>query len=125
MLPEVVTRRDLCVAGDLADAQMVVGEDLGATLRLRLVVDRERAPADERLLVAPGRQRQDPALRAATAETLIVDETFDPLDFRLQEPGEREILVPALGLRLDLEDHSEHRESPPWLAQRDGRRTAA
>jgi hypothetical protein len=41
------------------------------------------APADHRLLVGPGRERQDATLGALALEALVVDETLDRLELGL------------------------------------------
>ena len=65
-------------------------------------------PANERLFVAPGRQRDQPAFIALALETLVVDEPLDGLELGLELLGEGEIVVKTPGLGLHLEDDGEH-----------------
>ena len=101
--------RDLVVGDDLADAQVVILEDLEPTLFLDLVMDTEGAPADDCLLIAPSRQRQHPPLGTLAAEALVVDEAVDPLKVGLQGLGQAQVVVEAILLRLNYEYHGEHR----------------
>jgi hypothetical protein len=75
------------------------------------------APADERLLVAPVRQRQDPSLAGQAPVADVVDETIHLLQLRLEHPGIVEIGVPVIRLRVDFEYDREHvylRVGKPW-----------
>src|SRR2546425_671382 len=105
-------RRERAAAG-LVGPQAVVLEHLEAALLLHPVMLSLRPPADHRLLVAPDRKRQQAAFLALAGEALILDEPVDRLELRLQLAGEREILVPPLLLRADLEDDGKHPRSPP------------
>src|SRR5580658_7002244 len=67
---QFLTSRDFVVGDDLADAQVVILEDLKPTLFLDLVMDAEGAPADDCLLIAPSRQRQHPPRGTLAAEAL-------------------------------------------------------
>src|SRR5690349_8541231 len=84
LLPYGVTLRRRRIRDDLADPQVIVLKDLGPTLLLCLVVHGERAPADHGLLVAPGRQGQNPAFVAPARVALVVDEAVDFLDVRFE-----------------------------------------
>src|SRR6516225_487485 len=100
--------RRVAVAGDFADAQMIVLEYLEASFRLRAMVLTLRAPAHHRLFVAPGRQRKQATFRPFAFEPLVVDEAIHGLELRLEKLRKVEIVVPALLLGLDREDYSEH-----------------
>nr|WP_236023141.1 hypothetical protein [Dictyobacter formicarum] len=54
----------------MADSQMIIKKDFTATFLLHLVMPHASAPADDRLLVAPVRQRQNPSL---SGKTLVAD----------------------------------------------------
>src|SRR4051812_31605579 len=60
LLREGITRGDLVVGGDLSDPEVVVGEDFVAALLLDFVVAHVGAPADQRLLIPPVREREYP-----------------------------------------------------------------
>src|SRR5262249_52096910 len=97
---------------DLANAQMVILEYLEAALFLHGMMLGLRAPADDRLFVAPARKRQQAAFRVPAREAIDIDESIDRLQLRLQVFGEREILVELFRLWLEFKDHREHR----WLS---------
>src|ERR1700730_1941825 len=67
------------------------------------------APASDRLLIAPKRQRQDLAILAHAHEPLDRDEPFDLLELRPQADGDVEILLHAIRLGFDFEDNRIHR----------------
>src|ERR1700730_4971242 len=81
------------------------------------------APASDRLLIAPKRQRQDLAILAQAHEPLDRDEPFDLLELRPQAGGDVEILLHAIRLGFDFEDNRVHRSvelpSPQVEAHRD------
>src|SRR5215470_13519308 len=83
LLQQLLTLGNLCVSGDLADTQVVIFENFETALLLNFMVHTKRAPADYRLLVAPGGQRQQPPLCSLAGEALIVDEAIDFLERRL------------------------------------------
>src|SRR5665213_1262154 len=56
LLAQLLSTGDIVVRDNLADAQMIILEDLEPPLLLDLVMGAEGAPADNRLLVAPRRQ---------------------------------------------------------------------
>jgi hypothetical protein len=95
LLPQRLALGNFRVGRDLADPQVVVLENLEPALFLHLVVHAERAPADDRLLVAPSRERQDATFGALADEALIVDEAVDLLEFGFQEFGEVNRTVPS------------------------------
>src|SRR5262245_35949893 len=97
---------------DLANAQMVILEYLEAALFLHSMMLGLRAPADDRLFVAPARKRQQVAFRVPAREAIDIDESVDRLQLRSQVFCEPEILVELFLLWLKLEDHREHR----WLS---------
>src|SRR5262249_5369325 len=68
----------------------------------------ERAPADHRLLVSPGRQRQHSPRHAPAGKALIIEKAIDLLDLRTQELGKLQIFALALRLWHDFENHSKH-----------------
>ena len=71
----------------LADPQMIVEQDNRTALLLRVMVDGLGPPANQRLLVAPARERQDPA---RARETPVAD-VFKNQRFRLpagRQPGQ-------------------------------------
>ena len=109
---------DLTIRGYLADAQMIVLEDLKSTLFLDLVMNAKGAPADNGLLVTPSRQRQYPPLGALAAEALIVDEAVDLLKLRLQKLGQIQVVVEAilLGWTMNI---TANIEATPRLALSD------
>src|SRR5207247_8397270 len=86
----------------------------GATGALRGAVLFLAAPPRHRRLVAPERQRQDLVRRRQALEALDRDEAVDPFELRPQPLGDVEIVLAALGLRLDLENHRMHRA--PFLS---------
>src|SRR5215208_7194745 len=96
------------VRHDLADAQAVVEENLAPPSLLRGVMIGLRAPADDGLLVAPGREREQATTRTPALEAVDIDEAVDRLELRLELLGEIEIVAPALLSRLNLEDHRKH-----------------
>ena len=108
LLGQLLALRGPGVGGDLTDAQMIVLEQLEPSLFLGLVMQGQCAPANDGLLVAPDGEGEQTALPAPAAESLIVDESVDLLERGLQRLGDAQIVVPALGLRLDFEDHREH-----------------
>ncbi len=112
MLDELAALGDLGVLGDLADPQVVVGEDLAATLLLHLMMLHGRAPSDDRLLVAPSRQRQDPTFADQALVADVVDETVDLLQLGPQHLGVGQVFVPSLFPGPDFEDHGKHRLLP-------------
>src|SRR6266481_4694686 len=67
------------------------------------------APACDRVLIAPERQRQDLAMLAQAREPLDRDEPFDLLELRPQAGGDVEILLHAIRFRFDFEDNRVHR----------------
>src|SRR6266446_1611005 len=67
------------------------------------------APACDRVLVAPERQRQDLAILAQAREPLNRDEPFDLLELRPQAGGDVEILLHAIRLGFDFKDNRVHR----------------
>ena len=108
----MLSRRDVGVGNDLADAQVVIGKYLEAALLLHLVVQRLGAPAHQRLLVAPGGKRQNPAGAPQRAVADIVDEAVDLLELRLQQLGLLEIAVEFFRFGVDFEEHDEHHDPP-------------
>src|SRR5262249_43917058 len=104
------------VAGDLADPQVVVEEDLLAPLALHFMMKCLRAPAHERLLVAPAREREQPPLARQAAVAHVVDEAVDTLELGAQPAGVAQIGVPLPGAHADLEDDAEHGATPFRLA---------
>ena len=109
LLAQLAAGRQAVVARQLADAQVVVVDDLVAPALLRVVVTRDGAPAHERLLVAPARQRQQPARARQAVVADIIDKAVDALEFGAAGPREREVGIVAVGPRAHLEDHGEHR----------------
>src|SRR4029078_7614647 len=69
------------VLRQLADPQVVIEKYVGAAFLLDLVMPHAGAPADDRLLVAPIRQRQDPSLAGQAPVADVVDEAVDLLQF--------------------------------------------
>src|SRR3546814_9400629 len=69
-------------------------------------------PADDRLLVTPVRQGQDPALPRQTPVAEIVDEARNLLELGPQHRHATEIAIPLLSPRLDFENHRKHQLSP-------------
>src|SRR5437764_372160 len=61
-----------CILCQLADPQMIIGEDIGAAFLLHSVMLALGTPAHQRLLVAPGGNRQQPSLppEAAIADVI-------------------------------------------------------
>src|SRR5262249_12318529 len=96
------------VAGDFADAQMVVLQYLEASFRLHAMVLNLRAPAHHRLFVAPGRQRKQTTFCPFAFEPLVVDEAVHGLELRFEKFRKIEIVVPTFLLGLDREDYREH-----------------
>jgi hypothetical protein len=58
------------------------------------MMDRQSAPADDPLFVAPSRQRQDTPLDFLVLETFVVDKTINLLKFRLQEFSQFKVSIP-------------------------------
>ena len=81
------------VAQHLRDAQAVVGEHAAATRLLRAAVRVQRAPAPDRVLVAPERQRQQLVRRAQALEAFDGDEAVDGLQFVDQARGNVQICL--------------------------------
>src|SRR5262245_57531472 len=96
------------VVRDLADPQMVIAQDLAASPILGPVMFRLRAPAHQRLLVAPGREREQPALTRETPVTDVVDESVDPLYLGPEHLCDTEISLPMLRPGLNFEQNCEH-----------------
>src|SRR6266850_5751243 len=86
------------------------------------------APARDRVLIAPKRQRQDLAILGQALEPFDRDEPFDLLELRAQPGGDVEILLHAIRLGFDFEDNRVHRSvelpSPRVAAHRDSWRIA-
>src|SRR5882724_6571608 len=81
------------------------------------------APARDRVLIAPKRQRQDLAILAQAPEPFDRNEPLDLLELRPQAGGDVEILLHAIWLGFDFEDNRIHRsvERPsPQVATRRG-----
>src|SRR6202041_3474301 len=89
-----------------------VREYVGSPLALDAVMLALRPPADHRFFVAPDRKRKHESLGVFGGEPLIVDETVNRLELRLQLFRQCEIIVPTFPLRLDFEDDGEHVCSP-------------
>ena len=72
------------IFGDLAHAEMIVGENPGATVILGLVMTGMGAPAHHGFLVPPMRDRKDPAFAGQAGVTDVLDETVDTFELRTQ-----------------------------------------
>src|SRR5215469_5681583 len=85
-------------------------------------MSRGRTPTYHCFVVAPYRERQQPALAAQARKPLIVDEPVDPLEFGPQRPGIAEIGIPLVRPGVHFEDHGEHHASFPWtfISERSG-----
>src|ERR671918_1832917 len=90
------------------DAQSIVREDRGASPALCRAVGGQIAPRPDRRLVAPERQRQQLARLPQALEPFHRDEAVDRLELRAQGGGDVQVLLPALRLGPDLEDHGYH-----------------
>src|ERR1700746_1215016 len=66
------------------------------------------APADQRLLGVPARQRQNPAVTGQAVIADVVDEAVDLLQLGAEHLGVPEVGCPLGGLRIHLEQHGEH-----------------
>ena len=87
---------------------MIIGQEVCSTHFLSAVVIGVNAPADERLFVAPDREREDPSI---SREASIAD-IFDVSDYlfrlRPQDFGCAQVSIILFSLRLDFEYHCEH-----------------
>src|SRR6266511_2563578 len=96
------------VADYACDAQSIVSEHLRASPRLRGAVAAEVAPAPNRLLVSPERERQELVLVRKARKAFHGDESVDSLELRPQPRGNIQILLFLPGSRKDLEYHHHH-----------------
>src|SRR3954470_8200010 len=108
LLLQTLPGRKPRVARHLTHSQVVIAEDLGAALLLHGVMSGMGAPADQSLLVAPARERQDPAFPGEALIPDVIDETFDSLQLGAEQFCEAEIRVPPIVLRADFEQHGKH-----------------
>jgi hypothetical protein len=86
---------------------MVVLEDLEATLFLHSVMLTVRPPTHHRLLISPSGQGEDPSFRLLAFEPLIVDESLNRFELRLEFFGEFEIFIPEEALRQAVQSKNE------------------
>src|ERR671930_21189 len=101
----VSAARSLClpwdgVGDDPADPQPVVLKNRAAAPFLGLTMPPMGPPPDQGRFVAPERQGQDPPGATAGGEAFDAQEAVDLLEIRPQQPGESEIVVVSLGLRV-------------------------
>src|SRR5579875_3657071 len=115
LLGEALAGGDMGVRADLSHPEVVVLENLAPARLLDLVMEAGAAPADHRLLVAPGGEREQAPLVALAGEALVVDEAVDALEIGLEALRQAEINRPTRGLRLNFEDHGEH-AAPPFVS---------
>src|SRR5581483_8765214 len=104
------------VAHDLRHADAIAGEQLAAATGLRLLVAQVLAPAQDRRLVPPERDRDELAGVVDALEPLHRDKAVDLLQIAAQPGREVEILLRPAVARLDLEDYRDHRSPPPPAA---------
>src|SRR6185437_10459642 len=75
LLAQADPRTGARIPGKFTHLEVVIREDAGSALALDNVVPRMGAPAHERFLVTPARQRQDPAFAGQAAIAHVLDET--------------------------------------------------
>jgi hypothetical protein len=83
---------------------MIIPQNLRAAVLLGQVMLRRRAPADDRLFVAPRRMRKNPPWSPLALETLVVHEAVDFFQERLQALGERKIFVEPVSFWTHFKD---------------------
>src|SRR6478609_8023866 len=95
------------------DAQVVVGEDAGATGDLRLAVRVEAAPLRDGFLIAPEGKGEHLPWLGKTLETLDRDEAVDSIEQRPQLRGDVEVFIASPFRGSDFEDDGDHWRSSP------------
>jgi hypothetical protein len=96
------------ISDDLTDPQPVIGKYEPATLLLNLMMLRMRAPANQRLLIAPGRERENMVWVIDIRESLVVDKPMDLLKLRPKQFRNVKIALHLGGVREDLKQDNEH-----------------
>jgi hypothetical protein len=91
------------------NTDLVIAKDPVVPRALRSVMLLLLAPAGDRLLIAPKRQRQDLAVLAQAPEPLDRDEPIDLFELWSQAGGDFELVLQAVRLGLDFEDNCMHR----------------
>ncbi len=96
--------RRMCVGSYVPDPQMVILENLGATLLLNDVMHACCAPSNHRLFVPPCRQRQNPARTTPAFEALVLHKAIDLFQSWPQTLRQSQIVVEPLRLWPNFEN---------------------